>query len=213
MFTKVSVLVPTRGRPGRLGTLLDSFSHTTDGSAELVFRVDDDDHETIARLNGQIVVVGPRREGYRSLPVFFNELAAVATGDVLMCGNDDMVFRTPGWPGLMLHAANQFPDGLFDLGVTTHNATHYPFSVVSRAIVDRLGFLCDPRIFWCDLFLRDVMGAFGRCRMLPDVVVDHEWLGDEASQNTIYQRDPNYWAGTHARAVADAVARLHEVAA
>lgn len=222
--TKVSVLVPTRQRRARLETLLASFERTTgqDSScAELVFRVDDDDPETVAFLTarGHRLIVGPRRQGYQSLPSFFNELAAAATGDVLCCGNDDMVFQTVGWPALVLAAANQYPDGLFDLGVTTHNETHYPFSIVSRAVVERLGFLWDPRIFWGDLFLRDVMAAFGRSVMIPAVAIAHDWAGHQPDQvfresdKQILRRDPTYFTGTHARAVQDAVDRLRGVAA
>lgn len=213
MFTKVSVLVPTRQRPRHLWTLLESFARTTDGAAELVFRVDEDDTETRRLLADQQVVVGSRLDGYRSMPAFFNDLLAASSGDVLMLGNDDMVFQTAGWPSIVLAAANRYPDGLFDLGVSTHNADHYPFSIVSRAMTRRLGFLWDPRVFWGDVFLRDVMEAFDRCVMLPNIAVAHEWAGDEASQNEIYQRDPTYWTGTHARAVADAVAALRGVAA
>lgn len=211
-FTKVSVLVPTRNRPDRLRTLLASFKRTTDGAAELVFRADDDDPETVAVLAGYRTIVGPRLEGYRSLPAFYNELVPVATGDVFLCGNDDMLFQTPGWPSLVLEAANRYPDGLFNFGVATYNADHYPFSIVSRALTERLGFLWDERIFWGDIFLRDVLAALGRCEMLPQVEIRHDWSGDEASQNEIYRRDPTYWTGTHARAVADAVARLQRAA-
>lgn len=213
MYTKVSVLVPTRGRPEQLRTMLASFAETTDGAADLVFRVDDDDVDTLALLEGHAVIVGPRLDGYRSLPLFFNELAAVATGDVLLIGNDDMVFRTPGWPALILEAANRYPDGLFDIGVQTHNVTHYPFACVSKALTERLGFLCDPSVFWVDIYLRDVMQAFGRCVRLPSVKILHNWSGDEKSQNQIYVRDPSYWHGTHARAVAAAVEKLSGVPA
>jgi len=211
-FTKVSVLVPTRNRADRLQRLIASFTETTDGAAELVFRCDYDDPETYRAVAGFRNMIGPQLDGYRSLPAFFNELAQIATGDVLMCGNDDMVFRTPGWPSIILAAANQYPDGLFDFGVTTHNATHFPFSIVSKTVVERLGFLWDPRIFWGDIFLRDVMGAFGRSLPLPAVDIAHEWMGNEAEQNTIYLRDPSYWSGTHAQAVAEAVAKLRSAA-
>jgi hypothetical protein len=148
------------------------------------------------------------------MPTFFNELAKAATGDVLLCGNDDMLFRTPGWPGQLLEAANAYPDGLFDLGVTTHNESHYPFSIVSRAATERLGFLWDPRIFWGDIFLRDVMRAFGRAVMVPSVRIDHDWVGFRPDQvfvesdKDILGKDPTYWSGTHATAVADAIATL-----
>jgi hypothetical protein len=224
MFNKVSVLVPTRGRIERLQTFFASYEATIAGHedlSEVVFRVDDDDHSTIdfLRASGKPYIretlIAPRLQGYKSMPTFFNEMARAANGNVLMCGNDDMVFRTPGWARTILDAANEYPDGLFDFGVSTYNEDHYPFSIVSRYVVQRLGFLWDPRIYWGDIFLRDVMGAFDRCRMLPSVQIDHDWAGNtpdktfhEADQTSIYQSNPSYWATTHAEAVADAVARL-----
>lgn len=220
MSSKVSVLVPTRGRVERLRTLLASYHRTTVDayeSAELLFRVDADDVETRAFLSETThrQIVGPRLQGYRSLPVFFNELARAAQGDVLMCGNDDMVFQTVGWAPLILEEANNHPDGLFDIGVSTHNETHFPFATVSRRAVDALGFIWDPAIFWGDIFLRDVMAHFGRCVMLPTVRIDHDWVGwapdqtyREANQNDIMRRDPTYWEGTHATAVRRAIAKL-----
>jgi glycosyltransferase involved in cell wall biosynthesis len=224
-FDKISVLVPTRKRIERLKVLLESYAVTTRGAghfSELVFRVDDDDVETKDFLLGQEanvrVVVGPRHQGYQSMPQFFNELFANSTGDVLMCGNDDMVFKTLHWAPRLLSRANNFPDGLFDLGVTTHNEDHYPFSVISRRAAEHLGFLWDPRIYWGDIFLRDIMAWFGRTVMLPEVQIDHDWVGFEpdltfveGDQNDIYRRDPTYWAGTHATAVAEAVAKLKEL--
>lgn len=218
-FRKVSVLVPTRGRVARLAAMRASF-YATAGSdeAELVFRADADDRETAGYLleaGERRYRVGPRLDGYRSLPAFFNEMAGMASGDVLMLGNDDMVFRTPGWASRVLAACNRFPDGVFNVGVATHNADHYPFSVVSRAVVARLGFLWDPRVYWGDVWLRDVMAAFGRCVMLDDVRVDHEWAGHapdatfvEADQDSIYQRVPDYWTTVHGPMVEEAVARL-----
>lgn len=187
--------------------------------AELVFRVDDDDAESrdylAERGYGDDTIIGPRLLGYRSMPDYFNSMVKVATGDVLMCGNDDMVFKTPVWPSLVLELANKHPDGLFDIGVSTYNEDHYPFYIVSRWAADVLGFLIDPRVFWADIYWRDIMGAFGRCVKLPTVQIDHDWAGFapdqtfvEADQNDIYRRDPSYWSGTHAPAVAEAVARL-----
>jgi hypothetical protein len=214
MFTKISVLVPTRQRLARLRTLIDSFERTNDGAAEMVFRADDDDLDTVDFLGSYRTVVGPRLDGYRSMPTFFNEMFAAAKGDVLMCGNDDMVFKTVGWPSFVLAAANRYADGLFDLGVTTHNETHYPFSIVSRVAAERLGFLWDPRIFWGDIFLRDVMAAFGRCEMLPSVEIDHDWAGfkpDRVFNEADKSIDALYWTNTHPQAVAEAVKKLGDL--
>lgn len=217
MFTKVSVLVPTRQRVERLRTLLTSYERTAVGASELIFRADDDDRETrnfLLDYGRHRVIVGRREQGYKSMPLFFNELLAASTGDVLMCGNDDMVFKTPSWDRWILDAANQFPDGVFDIGVMTHNEAHFPFSVVSRRATDAIGFLWDPRIFWGDIFLRDTMAAFGRCVMLPSVEIEHDWAGNRPDQvfreadKDITRSDPTYWMGTHARAVNDAVHKL-----
>lgn len=217
MYTKVSVLVPTRGRPDHLRTLLASYAQTLAGSdgetSEVVFRVDDDDIATRDLLAGHPhrVLVGPRLNGYASMATFYNDCYAAAAGDVLLCGNDDMIFKTPGWAPRVLEAANRYPDGLFDFGVTTYNETHYPFSIIAKKAADRLGWFWDPDIFWGDIYLRDVMAAFGRSEMLPTVEIVHNWQGDEHSQNQIYVRDPTYWTGTHARAVERAVAVLADL--
>jgi len=222
MFTRVSVLIPTRGRVARLTTLLASYARTSDQAvSELVFKVDQDDRDTIAFLSGKPhqLVIGPRRGGYASLPEFFNEMAAAASGDVLMCGNDDMVFQTPGWAEKILEVANRYPDGLFDIGVSTFNPTHYPFATVSRRVVEALGFIWDPTIFWGDMYLRDVMQALGRCVMVPAVQIDHDWEGFKAQPDQVFMesdkditsRDPNYWDGTHRVAVQAAVATLRRL--
>jgi len=225
MYTKVSVLVPTRHRIDRLQTLLASFERTVDGSeAELVFRVDEDDAETRAFINGLshpcVMVVAPRGRGYADMPLFFNQSAERATGDVLMCGNDDMIFQTVGWARSILDVADEYPDGLFDLGVSTLNTDNFPFSIVSKKAAERMGFLWDPRVFWGDIFLRDVMSHFGRCFLLPNVQVDHDWAGfrpdkvyleqlapGEATKD-ILRRNPNYWTEVHRVAVNEAVDRL-----
>jgi hypothetical protein len=154
------------------------------------------------------------------MATFFNELYAAALGDVLMCGNDDMIFKTVGWDELILDAANKFVgDGLFCFGTRTHNESHYPFAVISKAAADRMGYFWHPGIAWGDVFLRDVMAVFGRSEILTHVEIAHDWIGfapdqtfNEGNQNDIYRRDPDYWNGTHASAVADAVAKLRSAA-
>ncbi len=225
MFQRVSVLIPTRGRVERLRILLASYGETTLGcrnASELVFKVDDDDPATYDFLRGQPehrVIVGPRMNGYASMGDFFNELAVFARGDVLMCGNDDMVFRSHGWAPSLLRTADAYPDGLFDLGVTTHNQEHYPFSTVSAKAVKAMGYLWHPTIFWGDIFLRDVMQQFGRALMVPSVRIDHDWAGNNPDQTfregqakgNLGPRESNYWTEVHPRAVNEAVGKLEKL--
>lgn len=214
-FTKISVLVPTRKRVTHLQKMIASFEQTNDGCAELVFRVDDDDEHTQMALTGQNVLVGPRFNGYSSMHEFFNGMLSFASGDVLMIGNDDMVFKTPGWPTLILNEANKYPDGVFVFAVRSFNDDHFPFAIVSRKAVDVLGFIWHPGLFWGDIFLRDVMGAFGRAVKLPNIEVEHEWMGHtpdatflEGKQHEIWERDATYWATAHAPAVSEAIEKL-----
>lgn len=216
-FTKVSVLVPTRMRPRRLETLLESFEQTVpQDNAELVFRIDEDDVWSQTFLADYPMVVGPRGGGYADMPKFYNELAARASGDVLMCGNDDMVFKTVGWVSILLKEASIYSDGIFNLGVKTHNETHYPFSTVSRILVDTLGFIWDPKIFWGDIYLRDIMAWYARNVMVRAVEIDHDWAGKNPDQTFRETRAPKarvegsrtYWDIVHRPAVLDAIEKL-----
>lgn len=179
-FTKVSVLIPTRGRAERLRRMMSSYICTSNLlTSELVFRADEDDQETLALLDSTPweVCVGPKLDGYRSIPAFLEEMVRIARGDVLMVGNDDMIFETFGWDEKVLAEANKYPDGLFDIGLETLNTEHFPFSIISRLAHEKLGFVYDPRLFWGDIFLRDVMAGFGRAVLLPGVKVTHDWAG------------------------------------
>jgi hypothetical protein len=227
MGATVSVLVPTRKRLGFLGKMLRSFEATIGdaGSAELVFRCDADDAETIEFLRQRPYpfIVGPRVEGYKSLPGFYNEMAAVARGDLLMCCNDDVEFRTPGWPALLAKAAAQYPDGIFNFGVNVGlNDDKFPFSIVSRRLVQALGFINDERLLFSDVFLLDVARHFGRAIRLETVTIFHDWAGhasDETRRDAnrhefdmVFKDASGEWTDRyrelHDRAVAEAVAKI-----
>lgn len=217
MFSKISVLIPTRHRTHLLRRLIASYRSTVSNPSlsELVFRIDDDDESTRELLVHERfrTLVGPREKGYESLPKFFNELAFAANGDVLMLGNDDVIFITPGWDAQILEVANRYPDGVFNIGVKTHNEDHFPLSIVSKRAINRLGFLYDPRIFWGDIFLRDVMGRLGRNVMLPGVEIQHEWAGHSPDQtfNEGEGARRSNWMTHHVQAVDDAEAKIKEL--
>jgi hypothetical protein len=160
-------------------------------------------------------------DGYGSLPLFFDDMRVAADGDLLMCGNDHMVFRTPAWPELVLAETNKYPDGIFHIGIGTFNESRFPFSIVSRQAVQAVGSLQDPRLHWGEVYWRDVMTAFGRDLVLPSVRVE-QWMGrtpkrilTNARQSDAHKWDDGYRA-LHRKVVAEAVNRLrvmHETAA
>lgn len=223
MFSRVSVLVPTRRRVARLQVLLDSWAQTViDGTrAELVFRIDDDDAESKMFLaeHPHKMVSGPRLNGYRSIPQFLEELRRAATGDLYLLGNDDMVLKTPNWARVVIDQANQYPDGIFCLGCDVQNAKNFVFPIVSKMAVDAMGHIMDPRLFWGDVYLRDVFQSFGRAIRFGEMKIDHRWAGRERDQTfrEAHQEDPanwneEYWA-RHRAVVAEAVERLRPLLA
>jgi Glycosyl transferase family 2 len=182
-YRRVSLLVPTRNRPEYLKKFIASYFATTSGGddSEIVFRIDFDDPKTLQILAEYDfpVIIGPRRGGYRSLPSFYNEMARLASGDILMCCNDDVIIETPGWPQLIIEAANKYPDGIFNIGVSTVRLeANFVFSCVSRKFVERLGFINDERLVYSDIFLMDVAKHFGRLSKLWSVTFRHNWAGE-----------------------------------
>ncbi len=187
MFTTISVLLPTRKRVHILKAMLTSLWNTCHFSdtVEVICRCDHDDMETQEFLRKQkaTYIVGPRLKGYGSLPSFMNECACLSKGDLLLMCNDDCVFKTPGWDIKILECANQVPDGIFNIGVSTSlNDNLFPFSIVSRKLLSILGFINDERLLFSDIFLLDLMTEFGRAIRLPTVTIQHDWANPDDDQ-------------------------------
>ena len=109
---KISILVPTRGRPENMKRLLASIVETSTAMPEIVFYIDEDDARSINCM-GEIgsesfvrCVVGERI----LMSKMWNRLAEAATGEILMMGGDDLVFRTKGWDDQVRRAFAAFPD-------------------------------------------------------------------------------------------------------
>ncbi|MFM9105792.1 MAG: hypothetical protein ACKOWF_03750 [Chloroflexota bacterium] len=102
MDLRLSVLLPTRGRPQALkrsvGTLLDRALHPE--AIEIVLGVDRDDGETLAALGGmppQVRAVVVERRGYARLHEYMNLLAREASGYWTVMWNDDNLMETRHW--------------------------------------------------------------------------------------------------------------------
>lgn len=184
----ISVLVPTRGRVALLQRMLATLAATAADMAtvEVVFRVDDDDPETLAFLCHDWlrqhlrsrVVIGPRLNGYATLPSLINDCARLAASDLLIVINDDVVFRTSGWDTRLVEEAAKYPDGIFVLGVdTVMNNANWVFPCQSKTQAERLGGFFDERLLYPDIWLRDVMQPLGRLIRVNDVVIEHQWVG------------------------------------
>ena len=101
MAPLVSVLCPTRGRPGALEKSLAGLLDlaTAPARVEILLGADPDDDATLALpLPWQASRwTAPHRYGYASLHLYYNALAGQATGRWHMLWNDDALMVTPGW--------------------------------------------------------------------------------------------------------------------
>ena len=100
---RISVMLPTRGRPEALRKSLASLlDHAEDAaSVEILLGIDSDDRQTIEAFldmepNVRAVILPPL--GYRvAIKEYCNRLAAIAAGKWLLLWNDDALMQTPGW--------------------------------------------------------------------------------------------------------------------
>lgn len=99
----VSVLIPTRGRTPRLFKAIKSiFDTTRPGQVDIILRMDEDDSRACSMRDelvelGCKVLIGPRLQGYSSLPTFIREMSDVAKTYWIMLFNDDAVIEGTGW--------------------------------------------------------------------------------------------------------------------
>lgn len=95
-MTKLSVLIPSRGRPEFALNAINSFPKLH--NIEFLIAIDEDEKykDTYLKMNGdrRKIIVCPRYR-YINLHEYYNTLAAASKGDWLMLFNDDAVLKSP----------------------------------------------------------------------------------------------------------------------
>lgn len=215
MIPRISVVLPSRGRPHLLEKMLASLYGTVRaaGQVEVVIRCDHDDPETISfvqSLRHPLLISGPRYRGYASLATFVNEAARLSHGELVLVVNDDAEFLTFAWDDLLMQAASEYKDGIFDLSVdTVLNNENFVFPCTSRRVVDLIG-VHDERVIYNDIWLRDVMAHFGRAIKVPNVTVRHNWEGLTADQTNVLCKtvQTREYADLYSRCVSEGIAKV-----
>lgn len=176
----ISILIPTRGRPDNVSRVLQSLNKTSCSEPEVVLYIDDDDDSMkqatdAGWVDGEFlyprlrVVRGPRR----TLSECWNECAKVATGNILMHGGDDLVFKTDNWDAMVFKAFYESPDKL----IFVHGDDGYwgdrfgTHGFLHRRWVQVVGYFVPPYFSsdYNDTWLNDVANALGRRVYLPFV--------------------------------------------
>ena len=204
----ISVLTPTRGRPDLMDRMLKSAFVTASNpkEVEFLFYIDIDDpklkqYKGLPHINGcnaEIVVGDPIR------PIqSWNVLAKKAKGDLLMLGNDDLVFGSVGWDVAFHKAAKKYKDDIYCLWANDliNGGNHCAFPVVSRKWVDTLGYFTKELFLagYVDTWIFEMAKSLNRCHYLKDVIIEHRHFTtgkapfDETYARTRRTPEGNLW--------------------
>jgi GT2 family glycosyltransferase len=199
-MTDISIIVPTRQRPGRALQMLNSLARTVrrPERVEVIFIIDDDDDSyegftftalplKWVRVKAGLTMGELNMAGYR-----------ISCGSHVMGLNDDVVATTEGWDEIVLSACRSVDDGIVLIHVNDHlfEAKLCTFPFMTRDMCERIGGFChegyrryriDDHIY--NIFnLLSVLGH-NRILYLPDVVFEHHNFLVTASGNREYQAD------------------------
>ena len=194
----ISILIPTRKRAKKLKTMYESLHHmtSTPDNVEVLLYIDDDDIQSIKFIENNKDkftvpvkhIVGPRV----SLGQACNELYNICTGDLIMGGADDIVFKTEDWDVILENKLKDIKDKicLFSLNDLYQDpsklATH---PVISREALDIFGHFLPPEIDcnYGDEWLTYIFKQINRYYPMPDIVVEHmHWLVGKGDRDNTY---------------------------
>jgi hypothetical protein len=191
----ISVLLPSRGRPGPLADSVASLRDRADDphQIEVLVAADEDDPATIdtARTLGAVTAVSPRH-GYTQMHLYINALAGQANGDWLLLWNDDARMLTPGWDTRVYMAPKAAV-----LWPSTNNGPHLNvFPLVARRMVEILGHF--SLASHCDSWVQDVAHAAGLQRRIGvDILHDRCDLTGGHNDQTWRESQAGYRTGAY----------------
>ncbi len=184
-MVKLSLLLPTRGRPGFVAEFLQSvISSASDlQSLEVVVTIDQDDVEsqgiTCPPPLQMVKMVGSPG---RPMGLMNQQCYEASSGRYVMLVNDDVLCRTEGWDALIYKTFSQFSDNIaLVYGNDLDQGAHVPtFPILSREACQAMGGLC-PISYWnlhIESHIFDIFKQLKRLRhdrivYLPTLVFEH----------------------------------------
>jgi glycosyltransferase involved in cell wall biosynthesis len=178
---RISIILPTRGRVNMLKELVDSVVKTASdlSRVEIALRVDEDDQGTIDFVNSitsvdHKVFIGSRH-GY--FAEYFNDAHSVATGDIFMMCNDDLLFRSPGWDLVVDEEFSKYDDKILFLhgreGHHDDNCGDFGFLHKNWVSATRR-YACQYfRVYYLDTWWWDIAQRIGRDVYTPKIFTEH----------------------------------------
>ena len=184
-----SILTPTRNRPNNCERFIKSVynSARTRKNVEMLFYVDNDD-PAITSYKSLDWHAQKEYEGFKnikfiygepkSVSISWNDLAEECIGDVLIMGNDDLVYQTDGWDEKLDQELNIYKDDNIYVAWMNDNINfekHCAFPIVSRQWYECLGRFT-PGSFnfgYNDTWIFEVGKMLDRCHYIPFIKAEH----------------------------------------
>ena len=181
----ISILTPTRNRPNNCDRFIKSLYETTQytGTLELLFYVDSDDpakdiyKEIEERWQNNFwrveFVIGEPMSVSKS----WNIIAKKSLGDIMIMGNDDLVYKTVRWDSKLmarlLELDNPYYLSWFNDGINGNR--HCAFPVITREWYETLGYF-SPGVFnfgYNDTWVYDIAKRVGKLNYMNEILVEH----------------------------------------
>ena len=205
MSKVISILTPTRQRPNRLSEFIMSvYMHTeVKNRVELLMYVDRDDPTKDQYLDFFEHCQTEFRDFLRIHFVFdepksvsksWNDLYEKSVGDIIIMGNDDLLYQTPSWDRMVELESNKFEDEIYCMWMDDriNRENHCAFPIVSRKWCETLGYFT-PGVFhfgYNDTWVFDIAQKINRCRFLGGVVAEHmHFASQKAPYDETYARN------------------------
>jgi len=195
----ISVLVPSRNRPYKIESLVESINSTATyfDLLEIILYIDNDDKESQYKVKELEAKYGNKIRyiiGERILlSEMWNRCYTESNGEILMHCGDDIVFRTNNWDALIREEYAKSHDkillvygrdGICNKKLSTHSFLH-------RNWVETLGYFVPPYFSsdWNDVWLMELGNRINRCVYLENIYTEHMHYVVEKSKYDITYKE------------------------
>lgn len=175
---KIALLIPTRNRPDSIRSIMEEYSKYSNGYADIIIGVDDDDH-MMSEYHKVIydydieMFIGPRKR----LGPTLNDMAVKYSKDYFALGfiGDDMRPRTNNWDGKIMADLHTLQTG-FVHGDDGHWGAELATQVfMTSDIVEQIGYMVPPGMIhmYLDNFWSEFARAIDKFTYRGDILIEH----------------------------------------
>jgi len=194
----ISLLVPTRGRPSNMQRVWDTARETANSNnIEIIFYIDHDDKASIDKylhmteLDSRVKAVVADRVFFDMSKDMYYETYKLSAKDIIWLGNDDFIFKTYNWYGIIAEIFNKVKDKILLVygwdGFQNARMATNPF--IHRNYIDVLGYICPPEFPFIntDIWLGEVVNDINRMVYINDLKIEHiHPIAGKAQYDKIY---------------------------